>query len=651
MVSAVLYLDVIIRRFLLGVETCSSIDCVLVRLSSTIMELEDLCREFGWDRREVVREFLQDKRVMRITAGLYRQVNSVLYRVEADPRFKVLKPYEDLLYESIIVSMDKSIKPIRVFKNESRPPLWRIEYGGKHPDTDVEYSFSSPRDLKGVNTAGAGTHNWLAPVHTRTNKVETRRKRGTKRSWWKIAIAIILLLLGGVILSHLAPFLGTLHVDSERSNSSYYPLSREWRITTNSAFIGGTTPATENPRYGQVFQTYTSIPCNRLVLDNLEIYANASYIWFKIKSIIEPLIILRAGKREYSIVAHRPSFPNSKAADLVVADDKEFTLYISFHRLAELIDGTNICEFFVYPVDIMVRARINIYNREITFIDTGHVNISIKKEGIQNSVYSVVLQSLNNHTFNMLRRAIWGGHVPPDKASILWSLVSYAEHHFSYDYMKANMTNLYIYYPETMLREKKGICIDYAVFYAVSLIAAGFSRSYIFTVGTSLGGHAFAVARINGTYYVLDQQLPIPEISDYYQYSNMILGAKIDPHTYVYEVEITGAGPRILFHEINIARIPDSYPEDRIDGRLVFQVLIDLAKQLHVHTSLVVEAGSNIIEYDNLTVLHLYTPEMTKQWAQYLASIIARDLAREARHLDYVAIRQNGPVSIIVYYK
>jgi len=72
----------------------------------------------------------------------------------------------------------------------------------------------------------------------------------------------------------------------------------------------------------------------------------------------------------------------------------------------------------------------------------------------------------------------------------------------------------------------------------------------------------------------------------------MILGAEIDPHAYIYGVDITGAAPRILFHEINIARMPDSYPEDRIDGRLIFQALIDLAKQLHVHTSLVVEAGS-----------------------------------------------------------
>jgi len=53
-----LYLDVIIKRFLIGVETCSSVDCVLVRLSSSVLELEDLSKEFGWDRRDIVREFL-----------------------------------------------------------------------------------------------------------------------------------------------------------------------------------------------------------------------------------------------------------------------------------------------------------------------------------------------------------------------------------------------------------------------------------------------------------------------------------------------------------------------------------------------------------------------------------------------------------------
>jgi len=653
-VFVALYLDVIIKRFLIGVETCSSVDCVLVRLSSSVLELEDLSREFGWSRRDIVREFLQDKRVETIIAGLAGTVSTVLYKIESDPRFKVLRPYNDLIYEAIIRAQDRGVKPIRSFVEETRPPLWRIEYREKHPD-HVEEPLVWETGQKSSATEKPSVQPMVSELRQARTREAPKAKHG--RCWGRIAATIILVLVVAVVLGRsyfitmFEPFFGIGTTGSTapmaRGYGGTYPIGTRISLPTTTPYTYGLFTAGSST--ASISSAETNM--NKLVLSDLHIYVNDTYIWFWIRTRQEPLITVDAGGREFDIVTHRPGLPENVAADLVVADKNGFTIYFDLDKLFSLTGYASTYEFIVYPVDLMVKAVIDPYSHKARFASVKHVEITIEKQGIQNSIYEVLLDSLDNNTFNILRKAVWNDQIPKDKAWILWSLVNYTMQHFTYDYSKANMTNFYIYYPETMLRLKKGVCIDYAVFYAVSLLAAGFKKAYVYTVETSSGGHAFAAAEINGTYYVLDQRLPVPELSDYYQYSEIILGAKIDPKGYVYEVKITSNGPKILFHSIDLSRIPDEYPADKIDGKLVFQTLIDLAKLLHTKASFAVEAGSNVLEYDNWLTLHLYTPAMVKEWALFVAERIAGDLTRYGTHPEYVAIRQVGPVSLAVYYK
>jgi len=565
----------------------------------------------------------------------------------------VLRPYNDLIYEAIVRAQDRGVQPIRSFVKKTRPPLWRIEYEEKHPEPVEE-----PHIFETSQRSSAMEKTSIQPAESEPRQVRTQKASKAKhgRRWGRIAATIILVLVAAVVLGRsyfitmFEPFFGIGTTSSTaptaRGYGRTYPTGTRLSLPATPYTYGLFTAGSSTARTSSA-----GISMNKLLLSDLHIYVNDTYIWFWIGTHREPLITVDAEGKEFDIVTHRPGLPENVAADLVVADKNGFTIYFDLDKLFSLTGYASTYKFIVYPVDVMVKAIIDPYSHKARFISIRRVEITIEKQGIQNSIYEVLLDSLDNNTFNILRKAVWDDHIPKDKTWILWSLVNYTMQHFTYDYSKANMTNFYIYYPETMLRLKKGICIDYAVFYAVSLLAVGFRKAYVYSVETSSGGHAFAAAEINDTYYVLDQRLPVPELSDYYQYSEIVLGTKIDPKGYVYEVKITSNGPEILFHSVDLSRIPDEYPADKIDGRLVFQALIDLAKLLHTKASLAVEAGSNVLEYDNWLTLHLYTPAMVKEWALFVAERIAGDLIRSGVHPEYVAVRQIGPVSLAVYYK
>jgi len=131
-----MFLQEIIKRFMLGVETCHTIDCVLVRLSSAIYELEDLAKQFQKNSAELVNDFLSNKQVRQILRGLYDDIDIVMYKIQVDPRFKNLKAYSRLIEQQILES--RKLISTKRFAPLERKPLWRIEYEEKHPSESYE---------------------------------------------------------------------------------------------------------------------------------------------------------------------------------------------------------------------------------------------------------------------------------------------------------------------------------------------------------------------------------------------------------------------------------------------------------------------------------------------------------------------------------
>ncbi len=613
---------VIIERFLISVETCRSIDCVLIRMSSAVYELEEVAEWYDntkSNKIRVIEAFLRDESVRIILRGLYDNRNYVIEKILRDPRFKILRPYIDLIEKHIVEAFRSGIKPKTIYSIEDRPPLWKIEYEEKRGTAEKTEYFIAP----------------LQSTYTLEGSSKKQSKKPKNKGRAKLSIIWISL----VILILLAVYL----LNYYNIPSSFLRSNLLGSPTTTATTVYTTLTSSQNSNELHKFK----IGFPGFIAD-----MNTSHIWFWIRNTNEePLIVLEGNNIKLYLVIHEPSQYNYIPAERAIVDKNWFKIYFNLQSIMSKLKSSGNYKLLIYPTNLLISIYVDKNSNNIFLKYYTNINLEITKSGEINSIYSVIFSSLNDNVLNTLRKLIWNGKLPKEKEEILWKLVSYASSTFSYDYDKANSVKFYIYDPLTFIEKKKGICVDYAIFYAVSLIASGFNKSYIFVVNTDNGWHAFSVAEINGIYYALEQHLPIPELSDYFQYSDIVLGAKIESQIYAYEIVKYGNYIRITFRQFDQKDFIDSYPEDCIDNNLILKTTIKLSQILHARSSLVVIPGSNVITYYNWKTLHLYTPSMVDEWATYIASKIAADLRKYTERISYIALQKSGPITISVYYK
>jgi len=118
----------VVKKFVAGAETCHTIDCVLVRLSSAFLEISDFVKEFPTTLREeeLITRFLNHPDVLKILAGLASGMGVLEEKIAVDPRFKNLRPYTTQILHA--VERASAEYPSRQYYSAfEKPPLWRVE--------------------------------------------------------------------------------------------------------------------------------------------------------------------------------------------------------------------------------------------------------------------------------------------------------------------------------------------------------------------------------------------------------------------------------------------------------------------------------------------------------------------------------------------
>ena len=154
-----------------------------------------------------------------------------------------------------------------------------------------------------------------------------------------------------------------------------------------------------------------------------------------------------------------------------------------------------------------------------------------------------------------------------DFSQSVWNVLEWVDNNIQYDYEKRNLTNPefeYIYSngelidikvvsgvnntyqtPYETIKKGKGVCRDYAILTAGLLLAMNYSPCYIFDINfeNTNEGHLAAGVKINDSYFILDQHLPVYDLGRYYS-SWMDDGRTIKNYT-IYEVSKTSSFAKV----------------------------------------------------------------------------------------------------------
>lgn len=127
-----------------------------------------------------------------------------------------------------------------------------------------------------------------------------------------------------------------------------------------------------------------------------------------------------------------------------------------------------------------------------------------------------------------------------DFSQSVWNVLEWVDNNIQYDYEKRNLSAPefeYIYSngelidikvvsgvnntyqtPYETIKKGKGVCRDYAILTAGLLLAMNYSPCYIFDINfeNTDVGHLAAGVKINNTYFILDQHLPVLDLGRYY---------------------------------------------------------------------------------------------------------------------------------------
>ncbi len=120
------YLDKMIKYFVEEVRYGHSIDWYLIKLSSTVSSIEDLCRNNVCDPRELFKDFINDYRIRDSLKPLACNKDVVEKNVLENPRFRNLRKYLEMLVE-VLNSIECSGEEARGVETIERPATWRLE--------------------------------------------------------------------------------------------------------------------------------------------------------------------------------------------------------------------------------------------------------------------------------------------------------------------------------------------------------------------------------------------------------------------------------------------------------------------------------------------------------------------------------------------
>lgn len=271
---------------------------------------------------------------------------------------------------------------------------------------------------------------------------------------------------------------------------------------------------------------------------------------------------------------------------------------------------------------------------------------SIQCGGSYGDFFEAVLCSFNDTVLGAVRAAVYGNRSPASLAEAAWMSLRWLETNIVYDHGRASSGAGDYYDPLTTVREGSGVCRDFALLIAASLLSWGSGDALIMTLDLGgSAGHAFAAARINGSLYVLDQKLPVIEWGDYVEY---ILGGA-NPAATIYRVSVSGGGPQVEAWLDTVVEASDSYPPDAVEPGVVSEALRLAGVAAGIEPSPLLEPllpiGASVTHYvprleevaapEDAPLTVLYSPVFAEEWSRLIADMITSVL--EEHYRDAVA--------------
>ncbi len=271
---------------------------------------------------------------------------------------------------------------------------------------------------------------------------------------------------------------------------------------------------------------------------------------------------------------------------------------------------------------------------------------SVSCSGQYDDFFEAVLCSFNDTILSAVRATVYGNRSPASLASAAWMALQWLETNIVYDYGRASSGAGDYYDPLTTIRKGSGVCRDFTLLLAASLLSWGSGDALIMTLDLGgSAGHAFAAVRVNGSLYVLDQKLPVIEWGDYVEY---ILGGA-NPTATIYRVSITGGGPQVEAWLDIVVEASDSYPSDTVEPGVVSEALRLAGIAAGIEPSPLLKPllplGVSVTHYvprleevaapGNTPLTAFYSPVFAEQWSRLLADMIVSIL--EGHYSDALA--------------
>ena len=160
-----------------------------------------------------------------------------------------------------------------------------------------------------------------------------------------------------------------------------------------------------------------------------------------------------------------------------------------------------------------------------------------------------------------------------------WRILEWEEKMIEYDFEKASLSparittyptgkvkisgGSKIQRPSETINLGKGICSDYTVLTLALLFAMNYSEVYTLEINfeNDKMGHATALVKINGKFFVLDQKPPVMDLGSYYLHWKKVEGKAISNATLY----------RVLWSErVKVEKIGILYPSDFLKDNYAF---------------------------------------------------------------------------------
>ena len=300
-------------------------------------------------------------------------------------------------------------------------------------------------------------------------------------------------------------------------------------------------------------------------------------------------------------------------------------------------------ELNIYTHDRKYRFTLDDETQKLLFMDYLDM-FYLSPPPIGNTVYDVVFEGFNETVFQRIQEQVFGGNfLGKDMLEKVWRLVEWAESNIEY----SHLGSLFIQDPLAFMEERKGVCIDYAVFYAAGLLASGFNEAYVLSFGVGDTRHAVAGMGYEGTMLVLEQHLPVMELQDYIQYSEMVLEASISMPIYAYKIKHEKSEFTVEFFELNPAKYEDASPIDGITEEFAEDIAWSLSQRLKASISN--EALPYTWEWSWET-LRFYSQILHNQWVEYISNLIVGSFTEQGIIIDYIAVYKADSTTLLIHF-